>query len=60
MKVVYYKCGGGLRKTVNLIGYTARFVKIQLVGIKEYLNLCEIEIYGQPGTYFTLNFVKSQ
>ncbi|XP_053398506.1 uncharacterized protein LOC123558066 isoform X2 [Mercenaria mercenaria] len=57
MKVVYSLCGKrwGPMESVTLIGSTARYVKIQLVGINEYLNLCEIEIYGQPANVVTVD-----
>ena len=50
MKSSYFKCGEPMletSKTIDVLGRVARFVKIQLMGIVEFLHLCEVEIFGQ-------------
>lgn len=52
MRTAYFKCGEPMFhsvKTVDMIGIIARFVKLQMMGIKEYFHLCEVEIFGQRG-----------
>ncbi|XP_053383845.1 uncharacterized protein LOC128550026 [Mercenaria mercenaria] len=46
----YFKCGEPMFhsvKTIDLLGTVARYVKLQMIGIKEFFHLCEVEIYGQ-------------
>jgi hypothetical protein len=54
MTSLYFKCGEPMiqtKKTIEATGSIARYVKIQLMGVVEFLHLCEVEIFAQKGVF---------
>lgn len=48
-RAAYYSGQIGTSKSLTISNVQARYVKLTLKGITEYLQLCEIEIYGYNG-----------
>ena len=48
---------GGASKTFQCYGMVGRYVNIVILGRREYLTLCEVEVYGEPsaGELYNIN-----